>query len=122
MKKSKICKAILIGEMAVGKTSIINRFVNNFFNDKEKTTIGASYETADLDYEEYKISLTFQIWDTAGQERYRGLAKIFYKDADIVILVYDITRKETYDELKNYWYKEINENIGDKISKLIKYI
>ena len=119
MEKSKICKAILIGEMAVGKTSIINRFVNNYFNDKEKSTIGASYETADLDYEEYKTSLTYQIWDTAGQERYRGLAKIFYKEADVVILVYDTTRKETYDELKNYWYKEINENIGDKISKLI---
>ena len=122
MNKCKICKAILIGEVGVGKTSIINRFVNNEFNAEEISTKGASYDTVDLNYEEYKTTLTYQLWDTAGQEKYRGLAKIFYKDADIVVLVYDITRKQTYDELKNYWYKEINENLGDKISKLFKYI
>ena len=53
------------------------------------------------------------IWDTAGQERYKSLTKFFYKDAQMVILVYDITRKESYDNLKNFWLKEIQE-YGDK--------
>ena len=62
-------------------------------------------------------SIKFEIWDTAGQEKYRSLTKIFYKDAGVSILVYDIT-KESYDEIKNYWYNQIKEyapkNIGKK--------
>ena len=115
--ETKECKAILIGEMGVGKTSIINRFLNKNFDKNEQSTIGSSYETSELDYEDYNKKLSFQIWDTAGQEKYRGLAKIFYKDADIIILVYDITRKITFNELKNYWYTEIKENASPQISK-----
>ena len=53
--------------------------------------------------------IKFEIWDTAGQEKYRSLTKIFYKDAAVAILVYDITRKESYEELKNYWYNQLKE-------------
>ena len=58
-----------------------------------------------------------EIWDTAGQERYRALAKVFYKNADVCILVYDITRKSSFTELKNYWIKEIKENAKFNVSK-----
>ena len=57
--------------------------------------------------------MVLDIWDTAGQEKYRSLTKFFYKDALMVIMVYDITRRESYDNVKNYWYKEIQEN-GEK--------
>ena len=59
--------------------------------------------------------MKLQIWDTAGQERYRALAKMFYKDANAAILVYDVTRKETFDELKNYWAGQVRDNAPEKI-------
>ena len=62
-----------------------------------------------------------QIWDTAGQEKYRSLTKIFYKDASIAILVYDITRKDSFEEIKKYWVSQLNENASKKISN-ISYI
>ena len=57
-------------------------------------------------------SITFDIWDTNGREKFRSMAKIFYKGAKMAILVYDITRKESYDSVKNWWYKDIKEH-GD---------
>ena len=58
---------------------------------------------------EFKKKIKFDIWDTAGQEKYRTLARIFYKDAVIIIFVYDITKKKTFEELKNYWYGQIKD-------------
>ena len=113
-----ICKAILIGEGGVGKTCIILRFLNNEFQEGIPLTTGASFADKVLSIKEYNTKLEYKIWDTAGQERYRGLAKIFYKNADIVILVYDITRRKTFDEMKNYWYQQIKENVTKDISKI----
>ena len=66
-------------------------------------------------------TIKFEIWDTAGQEKYRALTKIFYKDAAVAILVYDITRRKSFDEIKNYWYNQIKESGKANISKN-KYI
>ena len=120
------CKVILIGESGVGKTCIIVRFIHGYFAENAVTTTGANYASKSLEFKEYKKSLKYNIWDTAGQEKYRGLAKIFYKDADIAILVYDITNKDSFEELKNYWADEIKNNCSTNISKIfylnIKYI
>ena len=62
-------------------------------------------------------AIKFEIWDTAGQEQYRSLTKIFYKDAAAAILVYDITRKDSFLELKNYWYDQVKETAPKNISK-----
>ena len=70
-----------------------------------------------LEFDDFNSSIEYQLWDTIGQEQYRGLAKIFYKDANIVILVYDITRKGSFDEMKDYWYKEVKDNSSEHISK-----
>ena len=113
-----ICRTILIGEGGVGKTCIILRFLNNEFQHGIPLTTGASFADKVLSIKEYNTKLEYKIWDTAGQERYRGLAKIFYKNADIVILVYDITRRKTFDEMKNYWYQQIKENVTQDISKI----
>ncbi len=63
-----------------------------------------------------------KIWDTAGQEKYRALTKIFYKDASVAILVYDITRKQSFDEIKNYWYGQLKEHAPKKLSKFYTYL
>ena len=74
------------------------------------STTGASYVGKSMSFDEYGgKSIKFDIWDTAGQEKYRALTKIFYKDASIAILVYDITRKESFDELKSYWHNQIKD-------------
>ena len=61
--------------------------------------------------------MQFDLWDTAGQEQYRSLTMIFYKDAKIILLVYDITRKETFEEIKKYWYYQVKESAPKNISK-----
>ena len=116
----KTCKVVLLGESGVGKTCIISRFINNTFEDNIMSTTGASYAGKTMTFEEFNNkSIKFEIWDTAGQEKYRALTKIFYKDAGVAILVYDITRKESYQEIKNYWYNQIKEFAPKDISKLI---
>lgn len=116
-----ICKIILVGESGVGKTCIIKRFITKEFNKYTNSTAGANYASKVLDYKEYKTKLQFDIWDTAGQEKFRGLSTIFYKDAAIAILVYDITNKQSFEEITKYWYEQIKENSSSNISKLILF-
>ena len=72
-----------------------------------------------LTFDEYQgKSIKFEIWDTAGQEKYRSLTKIFYKDAGVAVLVYDITRKESFEEIQKYWYNQIKDYAPKNISKL----
>ena len=111
------CKVVLIGESDVGKTSIISRYISNTFKSQLMSTPGANFVTKMIIMEDDNQSIKFEIWDTAGQERYRALAKVFYKNAAVCVLVYDITRKASFDELKNYWIKEIKENALPNVSK-----
>ena len=112
------CKVVLIGESGVGKTSIITRYTRNQFKSQLMATSGANFVTKNVIMEDENQSIKFEIWDTAGQERYRALAKVFYKNAAVCVLVYDITRRSSFEELKNYWVKEIKENSPPDISKL----
>ena len=106
-------KIVLLGDSGVGKTCIISRFISGQFDINVNSTNGASYASKKIDYPELGKSLMLDIWDTAGQEKYKSLTKFFYKDAAMVILVYDITRKVSFDNLKNFWYKEI-QTYGEK--------
>ena len=108
------CKVVLLGEAGVGKTSIISRYLSNSFSEVLMSTTGASYATKKIDIDDdHKIQ--FQIWDTAGQERFRSLAKIFYQSAAAAILVYDITRRDSFEKLKEFWIKELKENAPSDI-------
>ena len=112
-------KIVLIGESGVGKTSIISRYINNSFDLQVLTSSSAQF-ISKIIYLTDEISLKFDIWDTAGQEKFRSLAKIFYKDAKVIILVYDITNKASFDNLKNYWFNEIEENsVSDVILAIV---
>ena len=110
------CKIILVGDSAVGKTSIIGRYLKKF-NEKEKMTIGASFTNKQEMIDDKMI--TFNIWDTAGQEKFRSLAKVFYKNAAICVLVYDITRYDTFEELEHFWVDEIKNSVNSNVCKLI---
>ena len=118
----KIFKVCLVGESGVGKTCIINRFVNDEFREDEPPSISASYSEKLIHLDEYEAkNAIFHIWDTAGQEKYRSIGKIFYKDANAVILVYDITSKKSFDEIKNFWYKEIKDHAPKDTNKYYFY-
>ncbi len=102
-------KIVLIGESGVGKTSIISQFVDQVFQDDQQSTIGGTFSTKTVKCSNGK-TLKLEIWDTAGQERYRSVTKMFYKDANAAILVYDITNKSSFEELKNYWIGQVQES------------
>ena len=109
-QKSDVAKKIvLIGDSGVGKTCIISRFVSGDYNKNMNSTDGASYATKKLVLPKLKTSINLDIWDTAGQERYKSLTKFFYKDAAMIIMVYDVTLKTSFDNLKEYWYREVQE-------------
>ena len=118
----KQCKVVLLGESGVGKTSIISRFIDDVFEEGLETTTGASYAGKNMVFKDYQNQVVnFEIWDTAGQEKYRALTQIFYKDASIAILVFDITNEESFEEIKNYWYDQVKESAPRDISMFIYY-
>ena len=103
-------KCVLLGESGTGKSSLIERFITNTFKKDTLSTLIGSFSSKLVYYEKENISIRFDIWDTAGQEKYRSINKIFYQDAQVTFLVYDITQKETYDAIKGYWYQEVKDN------------
>ena len=103
-------KVVLLGESGVGKTSIIAQFTSGKFDPDCVTSLSAQFISKTIEFENLQKAIKFDIWDTAGQEKYRALAKIFYKDAKVIILVYDITDKRSFDEVKSYWYEMVKSN------------
>ncbi len=108
-------KVCLLGNSGVGKTCIIHRFIKNEFKENSISTRGADYAQKKVETKNQAINL--DIWDTAGQEQYRSLGIHFYKEAYIVILVYDITNEESFEDLKNVWYNDLKRN-GEKYTVL----
>ena len=107
-------KIVLIGESGVGKTSIISQFMDHVFQPQLTMSTSASYSSNCLllnDGSELKLD----IWDTAGQEKYRAMTKMFYKDSNAAILVYDITRQDSFDVLSKYWIDQLKENSSSNI-------
>ena len=108
-------KITLIGNSGVGKTSIINQYIDQTFDEANAATIGANYSEKIItkNNKEYELN----IWDTAGQEKFHSVGKHFYKDAYIVCLVYDITSQDSLDQLKEIWYPDIKK-FGEKYTIL----
>jgi small GTP-binding protein len=110
MYEPESVKVVLLGESGVGKTSIINQFTTKKFNPRCPTSVSAQFTSKILDFPQFEKSIKFDIWDTVGQEKYRSLARIFYLDAKVILLVYDITKEFSFNSLKDFWYKEIINN------------
>jgi small GTP-binding protein len=104
-------KMILLGDSGVGKTSIIGRYVDDSFSNDEASSSSMTYIQKKIKINNQKINLS--IWDTVGQEKYRSLTKLFFKDTKIVILVYAINKKDTFDGL-TYWLNLYKDSIGDE--------
>jgi small GTP-binding protein len=105
-------KVILLGEPGTGKTCLINVTVGEKFVDFTESTAGSTFvsKTFTRDDQDYVVD----IWDTAGQEKYRALTKIFIKGSKIVIFVYAIDNKKSFDELKNYWINMTKDILGEE--------
>ena len=116
-KRGFSCKVTFLGESQTGKTSIINRFISNSFSSVLTSSPCASFTNKTILLKEKNESIKLEIWDTAGQTKYRPLVKVFFKDSSVNLLVYDITNKKSFEELKNYWYKDIKENSKNDASK-----
>jgi len=100
IRKRLMFKVILIGEISVGKTSLMRRFVHRSFANDTKGTIGADFMVKEI-REGDKI-ITLQIWDTAGGERFQSLGRAFYRGADCCIIVFDCARPETFEKVEKY--------------------
>ena len=115
-KKPNNIKITLIGDSGVGKSSIINRYTHNKYDENVEVTLSLGYNKKEYEYDGKKYQL--DIWDTAGQEQYRSLGKHFYKDSFIIILVYDITSKESFINLEKVWIEDI-VNFAEKNRVLV---
>ena len=115
------CKVVLIGESGVGKTSIISRYITNTFKSQLMATSGANFVTKNLileDDKEESQSIKFEIWDTAGHEKFRTITTSYYKSAQAIIILYDITQKTSFDHIKN-WITEIDKFGKQGVLKVI---
>ena len=106
-------KVVLVGESGVGKTSIIRQYIDGIFDNNFQSTIGGSFCTKNLELGKKKIKL--EIWDTAGQEKFRSLSKMFYTNSKIVIFVFDLMVKNSFEEIKNYWVGKVKETIDNDV-------
>ena len=103
-------KLILIGDSCVGKSNILLKYLKNEFDPNSRATVGVEFDTKNIIINNKKIKI--QIWDTAGQERYRSITSAYYKGAKGALIVYDITRKCTFDNIDK-WISDLKLN-GDK--------
>ena len=107
-------KIIRLGKTSVGKSSILNRFIKGTFSEISITTINDFY--LDKEIEVRGTPMKLEIWDTAGQEKFRSLVRNYYNGSKAAILVYDITDRDSFNEVVNYWYNEVKTNMQN-ISK-----
>ncbi|KAH0027081.1 ras-domain-containing protein, partial [Aureobasidium melanogenum] len=106
-------KLVLLGESAVGKSSLVLRFVKDQFDDYRESTIGAAFLTQTIALDD-TTTVKFEIWDTAGQERYKSLAPMYYRNANCAVVVYDITQAASLDKAKA-WVKELQRQANENI-------
>ena len=110
-----LIKVVIVGDTSVGKTNLLSRFINNTFNENSRNTIGVDFSVMDMNINNKKVKVQF--WDTAGQEKYRSIGSAYYKNAQGVIVTYDITRKNSFDHI-NEWMTEIAEQ-GEPDSEVL---
>ncbi|KAH8922622.1 ras-domain-containing protein [Atractiella rhizophila] len=106
-------KLVLLGESAVGKSSLVLQFVKGQFDDYRESTIGAAFLTQTVEVAEGKV-VKFEIWDTAGQERYKSLAPMYYRNANCAVVVYDITSPSSLTKAQS-WIRELQRQADPNI-------
>ena len=111
-------KLLLIGDSGVGKSCLLVRFADDKYSEDSQCTIGVDFKIKMMDFQGQRINLT--IWDTAGQEKFRSLTSSYYRGTNGVILVYDVSRRDSFDHL-NVWLNELEmyNNYGDPVKLLV---
>ena len=105
----KIC---LLGDVSVGKTSIASRFCKNSFNENYINTIGGAYQQQNIILNN-GVKIKMHIWDTSGQDRFRSMTNLYYRDAQVAILTYDVTNMQSLESL-TYWLKELKDKVDQE--------
>ncbi|EIN14376.1 ras-domain-containing protein [Punctularia strigosozonata HHB-11173 SS5] len=113
MSKQFQFKLVLLGESAVGKSSLVLRFVKDQFDDYRESTIGAAFLTQTVTLDD-QATVKFEIWDTAGQERYKSLAPMYYRNANCAVVVYDITQTASLEKART-WIRELQRQADPSI-------
>ena len=116
-KKEVLYKILLLGDSSVGKTCFLMRYTDNTFQEIHMSTIGLDYKLKNVQLDDGKI-VKIQIWDTAGQDRFRSITKNYYKGAHGIILIYDITNKKSFENVRN-WINQIKEEVSEKVSIIL---
>jgi small GTP-binding protein len=107
-----VFKILLVGDSTVGKSSLMEKYITNYFPYEPSSTIGIDYATKNVEYMDKQIKLN--IWDTAGQERFKSITTAYYRGSDCIILCYDITNRETFDKL-NGWLELVKEHASTNV-------
>eukprot|EP00501_MAST-03F_sp_TOSAG23-6_P000812 GSMAST32.ASY1.ANO1.842.1 assembled CDS len=101
-------KLVVVGDIAVGKTSIVSRFIDNKFEKDQRSSIGVAYSTKTITVDQKK-TVKLDLWDTAGQERFRSISSLFYRGAGAALMVYDVTNRKSFETVRNFWLKQLRQ-------------
>ena len=111
-------KVVFLGDSSVGKSNIISKYKLNEFNRNSKSTVGVEFYSKIITFNNKNIKI--QIWDTAGQERFKSITKSYYKGAKGAIIVYDITRRQTFENVQE-WFKD-TKTMGDNVNLVLMLV
>ena len=112
----EVVKIILCGDASVGKTNLLLRFSKDVFDESQKSTIGMDFVTKDVVLEDKKLKVQF--WDTAGQEKFRSMSNNYYRAADGLLFVYDITKNSTFDRLSEL-LRDTDQHATKGVSRML---
>ena len=124
MSEKTTYKIILLGDSAVGKTCIFKKITSGVFNEKSISTIGMDRRTLNFTIKNSEggdLDIEVHLWDTAGQERFRSITNTYYKSSQGLLLIYDITKRDTFNSIEN-WINNIKESLGEEDKYLIVLI
>ena len=112
-----IFKICLLGQAAVGKTALMRRYADDSFEDNMLSTIGVDFRFKSINLQGNFVKL--QLWDTAGQERFRSVIESYYRDADAVVLVYDVKNMQTFQIIQEYWLNEVKKHVDEECKIIV---
>jgi len=112
LEREFVYKVVILGDAAVGKTSLINQFVEGTFQEDYKPTLGANIVRKDVNLNKARVRLI--MWDLAGQEKYRVVRSMYFQGCEGALLVYDVTRYNTFDNINSKWLRDFKKYVKKK--------
>jgi len=112
LEREFVYKIVILGDAAVGKTSLISRFVEDSFSEDYRATLGANIIRKDVNLEKARVRLI--MWDLAGQEKYRVVRSMYFQGCEGALLVYDVTRYNTFDSINSKWLRDFKKYVKKK--------